>query len=249
MMKRIVVVALVGVFIGAGPKTEVLADGPPAPQASINSPAIRGVAVKLDGQPIGRFLGYVDGLVVVGLPDTAPASGTVLVSQAASLWNAPLMEVISPTGYTFHIATGDLDSLSMGEGDLERAIVLFYDLPNCGGQAYLPVQSETGRFGSWTLGDGRLRPLKRWAVRQGIVIGSSDPADATPIYMLRRGAPVEQVFLQSFKVFSVNVTPPGAVCVSPPLPPVLDSAVRAEPLDPVEAGVSGPLGGEISLGW
>jgi hypothetical protein len=249
MTKRIAVVAIVGALIGAGHDTEVWAQGAPAPQALLNSPAIGGVAVKLDGRPIGGFLGYIDGLVAVGLPDTAPASGTVLVSQAASLWNAPLMEVISPTGYTFHIATGDLDFPSMGEGDLERAIALFYDSPNCGGQAYLPIQSETGRFGSWMLGDGRLRSLKRWAARQGIVLGSPDPADPVRVYMLRRGAPVEQVFLQSFKVFSVNVTPPGAVCVSPPFPPVLDSAVRAEPLDPAEAGVSGPLGGEISLGW
>lgn len=243
-MKRSTLSALVILLAGVGPAAGARADDDGGAR---RSPALGAIAVRLDGHIIGDYVGRIDGLVALDLP-AAAEPGTVLVSQAASLWNAPLLEVLSPTGYTFHIATNDSDLPWLGEGELERAVALFYDSPGCGGQAYLPVQSESGRFSAWALGDGRLRPIKRWVARQGIVFGSPDPADATQVYMLRRGAAVEHVFLQSLKVLSLDASPPAATCFTPPFTPVLDAAVRAEPLESDVAGVSGPLGGEITLG-
>jgi hypothetical protein len=250
-MKRSTLSALVILLAGVGPAAGARADddgGAEARSETLRSPALGAVAVRLDGHIIGDYIGRIDGLVALDLPAAAPEPGTVLVSQAASLWNAPLLEVLSPTGYTFHIATSDADLPWLGEGELERAFALYYDSPSCGGQAYLPVQSESGRFSAWALGDGRLRPIKRWVARQGIVFGSPDPADPTQVYMLRRGAAVEHVFLQSLKVITLNASPPAATCFTPPFTPELDAAVRAEPLESDVAGVAGPLGGAITLG-
>lgn len=223
-------------------------DADPLPAPAQNAPALGGVTVRVDGEAVGRLVGYLEGLVLLDLSETAAEPGTVLAAQAGSLWVAPMLELVSPTGYFFHISAGSLDSPAYSEGELQRAPVIFYDSPNCGGQAYLPIRNESGRFGVWELGNGRLRPVNRWAARQGMIVGSSDPADPTQAYMVRRGTDIEEVFLQSFKVFAPAMTPPGAVCVSPPLLPAYDLAVRLVPLDPAEAGVAGTLGGEITVG-
>lgn len=224
------------------------AEADPLPAPAQTAPAIGGMTVRVGGEAVGRLAGYLEGLVLLDLSETTPEPGTVLAAQAGSLWIAPLLEIVSPTGYFFNISAGSLDSPALGEGELQRAPVVFFDSPNCGGRVYLPIRNESGRFGVWELGNGRLRPLNRWVVRQGLVVGSPDPADPIQAYMVRRGTDVEEVFLQSFKVFAPTMMPPGAVCVSPPLPLAFDLAVRLEPLDPAEAGVAGALGGEITVG-
>lgn len=234
------------IFVAAVPW--LTADAQTLPVPAQNAPGTAGLVVRVDGEPVGTLIGYLDGLAPVELAASAPETGDVLVAQAASLPTAPLVELISPTGYIFYISTGSLE-LSSSEGELHLRAVVFYDSPDCAGQAYLPIQSENRRFSTWELGNGRLRPLNRWAARQGLAFKSPDPADLTPAYMVRRGAAVEEVFLRSFKFAIPGAVPPAAACVSPPFSPAFDLAVKAEPLDPTVAGVAGTLGGEITIGW
>jgi len=224
------------------------ADAQVLPPEAQNAPGIRGLVVNVDGKPVGGLIGYLHGLAEVDLADSAPDTGTALVGQAASLLLAPLLEVISPTGYIFHLSTGSIE-LPSAEGELHRRVAVYYDSPNCGGQAYLPIQAETGRFSTWELGNGRFRPLTYLGARQGLAFVSPDPADPIPAYMIRRGTPVEEVFLRSLKVVILGAVPPAAACISPPFPPAFDRAVRLEPLDPSVAGVSAQMSGAITLGW
>ena len=211
-----------------------------------------GVIVRVDGVAIGRLIDVVSSRTLVLSADIN--GGTTFVSESRPLVNAPFLQVVSSTGYFFRVATSSTDFAPLDEGELDNGL-LFYDQPDCTGNEFLPVEGPSGRFSTFTPNSGDLHPLKRWYVRQGTVIQAPDPADPNVAYMLRRGTAVVTTPLFSFLVFSQNQGAPFCVNMTnfPDFDPTdpLDfehSAVPVEVWDPVETGVPGILGGELTVG-
>lgn len=207
-----------------------------------------GVPVSVDGVVVGRFLGAIHPSVGVDVAGV----GTVRLREAGGLALAIEIQVVSPTGYRFSLRTDDTPPFS--EGELDSGI-LYYDGADCSGDVYRPVEGDTGFFSTFTLGDGRFRPVKRWAARQGWVFQSPDPTDSTPVYMLRRNSVAEVVSLASRRLFAPGLG--QAICHN--LADLLDFddtnplhvnnwVVPVEALDAAEAGVAGVLGGNIMVG-
>jgi len=214
-----------------------------------------GISVRLDGVLIGRFLSHGNPGVDVNV---APSAGTgiVEVAEAVGVVNTDRIGVISPTGYVFGIATSDFDNPSrLSEGELGFAPI-FFDAASCMGNRFFPVEGPTGFFSTFELGSGILRPVKRWAFRQGTVFASPDPTDPNPVYMIRRGQNAQTVPLQSVLLWFTATE--QLVCVEVmnfpgfdiSLPDPFDnSAFAVEPVDAVETGVAGTLGGAITIGF
>lgn len=212
-----------------------------------------GVAVRVDGVVIGRYLGNGSGSVEVDLAASV-GIGTVQVAEGVSLGNASRLGVVSSAGYRFTIATSDFEHPRLSEGQLDLGPV-FYDGVDCTGSTYFPVEGDTGIFSTFELGDGGIRPAKRWALRQGVVYASLDLMDSISVYMIRRGQSVQTVALRSILVWADVLEQPFCVDmanipgfdINNPLD-VNHTVFAVEPLDPIEAGVSGTLGGEITVG-
>jgi len=213
---------------------------------------LAGVNVRVGGTLVGRYMGIFTGSETV---DVSGGLGSASVAEGGSLGSALAIMVLSPTGYRFSIATSDFNNpVLLSEGELDE-VGLFYDGAACTGNVYLPVEGDTGWFSLFIPGDGRGRPMTRWAARQGLAFQSPDPADPTAAYMLRRGAVPAISSLVSLKVFS---RPMGqADCFTLAAIPGFDVndplhvdnwVVPVEALDPTETGISGILGGEITIG-
>lgn len=213
---------------------------------------VAGIVVSLDGIPIGRYLGH-------GRPpfEVAANGGTELVAAGAiNLGNSPLIHVISDSGYRFSIVTGNMSvgSRAFVEGELDTAPV-FYDDATCTGNRYFPVEGNTGFFTSFNQGISDIRPPKPWAMRQGAVWASPDPADPNPAYMIRRGQSTQTVPLLSFLIYSGQLDQP--FCIDASNIPGFDindathvnnTAFAVEPVDAIETGVADRLGGAITVG-
>ena len=131
-----------------------------------------------------------------------------------------------------------------------------FDQIDCNGNRYFAVEGNTGKFSNFVEGDGILRPIARWVARQGFVFASTDSTDTTQMYFVRKNAVVTTVTLQSFQF--INPTSQAGMCLnfSQPVPPWnLDplladhTVVPVEVNDPAVTGVSGILGGDISIGF
>jgi len=217
--------------------------------------ATTGIAVRIDGVVVGRYLGHGSPPVEVDIAPSTGISGTVRVAEASSLNNSGRINVMSATGYRFSIATSDIDQAPrLAEGQLSHA-PLFFDDATCTGNTYLPVEGTTGFFSTFTPGEGQLRPAKRWAFRQGTVFASPDPNDPTPVRMIRRGQTAQTAPLRSLLIWLDSSQQPFCVDMAniPAYdandPNDVDHAVFVvEPADPIETGVSGILGGQITVG-
>lgn len=212
-----------------------------------------GVSVRVGGELVGRYLGVTASYKEVVVADSA-GGGTDRVSVAANLLIAPGIRVVSPTGYLFNVSTSDSAGGRENEGELGIGI-LFYDAVDCGGNTWVPVDGDSGFFSTFTpnIGDGR--PMKRWYARQGTVFQSPDPDDTNVAYMTRRGAAVETAPINSFKiwsdnaqrVFCINMTQLTEFDPTDPLD-LNHSVAPVDPFDATEAGISGILGGELTIG-
>jgi len=211
-----------------------------------------GVPVSVDGVVVGRYLDHIVPSIAVDVAGV----GMVRVRLAGGLRAASEILVLSPTGYRFLLRTSDSASEPISEGELNSEL-LYYDGADCSGDVYYPVEGDTGFFSdpTFTLGSGRLPPIKRSAARQGWVFQSPDPTDATPIYMMRRNAVAQVVSLASRRLYAPNLA--QAVCQN--LSQIADFddtnplhvdhwVVPLEALDAAEAGISSVLGGEILVG-
>ena len=212
-----------------------------------------GVSVRVGGELVGRYLGVTASYKEVVVADSA-GGGTDRVSVAANLLIAPGIRVVSPTGYLFNVSTSDSAGGRENEGELGIGI-LFYDAVDCGGNTWVPVDGDSGFFSTFTpnIGDGR--PMKRWYARQGTVFQSPDPDDTNVAYMTRRGAAVETAPINSFKiwsdnaqrVFCINMTQLTEFDPTDPLD-LNHSVAPVDPFDATAAGISGILGGELTIG-
>ena len=231
---------------------EVAVDDNAADIAALNgAQAATGLWVSVDGTRVGRLIQAAP--MQVAVVEAPPNSGTWQVAEAAPAPTAPLLNLISPLGYRFLMATSDFDHPLNSEGSLDAGILMFDDTA-CAGTKYFPVEGDTGYFTNFVRGEGRSRPLKRWAARQGFAFGSPDPNDTTPAYMVRRGTPVETVALGSLLIYSV---PNGApLCVTLTNIPNYDAGnplhvnqtvIPVEANDEAVSGVSTTMGGEITL--
>jgi len=207
-----------------------------------------GVPVSVDGAVVGRYIGFINPSVPVDVAGV----GTVRLREAGGIALATEILVVSPTGYRFSVLTSDSPPLLEGQLDLRP---IYYDGASCSGNAYHPVEGDTGFFSTFALGNGQFRPATRWAVRQGWVFRSPDPSDATPVYMLRRNAVPAVVALASRKLYSSGQG--QAFCQTLANVAGFDVnnslhvdnwVVPVEALDAAEAGVSGVLGGDIMVG-
>jgi hypothetical protein len=211
-----------------------------------------GISVKLDGVHVGRFVRQGRPIVEV-----AANGGTELVAAGGiGLGNTPVMEVVSDTGYLFTIVTSDhvVGTRQFVEGELDVSPV-FYDDSTCTGNAYRPVAGNTGFFTSFQPGTSDIRPFNPWALRQGMVWASPDPADANPVYMVRRGQAVQTVPLLSLLIYAEQTD--QALCVNVSNLPGFDinnpahvnnTAFAVEPADADETGIADRLGGAITVG-
>lgn len=214
--------------------------------------ATAGVTVRVAGTAVGRLVSVIPGNIPVLSANIN--GGTTLVNDGRLLVNAPLMQLVSPAGYFFRVATSPMDTARLGEGELDDGL-LFFDQADCAGNMYIPVEGPSGRFSTFTPNTGDLQPLKHWYVRQGVVFQSPDPADANIAYMLRRGAAVVTTPLFSFRLWFDGQG--AAICINMSDLPDFDpsnplhfehSAVPIEVWDPAETGVAGRLGGELTIG-
>lgn len=212
-----------------------------------------GPAVRVDGVVVGRFLTHHVAAVEVDIT-AAAGGGTAQVAEAGGLSRAIELAVVSPTGYLFNVATSNFGHPRLSEGELDFS-PLVYETVDCTGNAYFPVEGDTGIFSIFEEGNGGIRPMKRWAARQGMVFSSPDPNDATPAYMIRRGSAPQIVALGSLQTYSIMAD--ALICVVLSNLPIFDinnpldvnnTVVPVEALDSVEAGVSGTLGGELTVG-
>jgi hypothetical protein len=214
--------------------------------------ATAGVSVKLDGVHVGRFIAA--GRPVVELPVNG---GTELLAAGAiGLGNSPQIDAISDTGYRFTIITSAMmvGTRAFVEGELNTAPV-FFDDTTCTGNRYFPVEGNTGFFTSFVPGVSDIRPVKPWALRQGAVWGSPDPADPNPVYMIRQGQTMQTVPLLSLLLYSEQLDQPFCIDVTG-IPGfdlnnpahVNNTAFAVEPVDAAETGIADRLGGAITVG-
>lgn len=212
-----------------------------------------GVAVSVNGVVVGRYLAHGTGFIEVDLAASVGV-GTELVAEAVNILTTSRIFVLSPTGYSYELLTGDFDHPFLSEGNLDT-LVRFFDGSDCTGNTYFPVEGDTGWFSTFEPGTGAFPKLKRWAARQGAVFASPDPNDVTPVWMIRRGGVVQTVALGSFLVYAVVLNAP--LCVNMATIPGFDvnnplhvnhTVVPVEPNDSLESGVTGILGGEITVG-
>jgi hypothetical protein len=164
------------------------------------------------------------------------------------------LHVVSPTGYTFFVATSDTGSNRVDEGELDFQF-LAYDGANCSGNIYFPIEGDTGLLSTFTPNEGDRHPMKPWIARQGFVFSSPDPADPNVAYMLRRGAAVQIVPITTLLVWASGLAAPFCLDLSnnPAYDPndpldVNHTVVPLEVWDPTETGVPGMLGGEVTVG-
>jgi len=212
-----------------------------------------GIAVRVDGAVVGRYLAHGTGFLEVDLP-AAAGGGTEMVARALSVFNSGRIHTVSPTGYLFEIVTSDFVHPVLMEGEVDFSL-LFFDGASCTGNNYFPVEGDTGWFSTFTPATGDLEPLRRWAAQQGMVFASPDQADPNIAYMMRRGAAVQTVALVSFLSFPPGLGAPFCVTmanmpgfdVNNPLH-VNHAVVPVEPNDAVVSGVASNLGGIISVG-
>lgn len=212
-----------------------------------------GLGLRVDGSFIGRLVNIMPGTVSAAVSPLG-SDNEELVSRGNLLINAPLLQAVSPTGYFFRVATSTIDGGRLNEGELDTGPI-FYDSADCVGNTFVPVEGPSGRFSTFTPGSADLPPLKRWYARQGVVFQAPDPNDPNAAYMLRRGAAVVSTPLRSLRVWSVGQ---GSVsCINMTVFPDYDpddpldvdhSAVPLEAWDPDVSGVSGTLGGELTVG-
>ena len=213
---------------------------------------IAGITVRLDGVAIGRYTGF--GRPPIEVANVPPATGTEIVAAAVSLGSSDIVTVVSEAGYRFAIWTTGLVDPNFVEGELDAAPV-FYDDATCTGNAYFPVEGDTGFFTSFEAGTADVRPAKRWALRQGVLWASPDPDDPNPVYMIRRGQTAQTVPLLSLLVFNPTLNAPFCVDVTNipgfdannPLH-VNNTAFAVEPVDPIETGIGDRLGGQLTIG-
>ena len=214
------------------------------------SAASPGVQVMVDGATVGTMVIISPPRVEVNLT----SGGTALVSEAAGGLSGNQLIVLSPTGYLFRMSGSTTDDPPLSvEGEIRRLSLLF-DQIDCNGNRYFAVEGSTGVFSNFVEGDGRPRPLARWAARQGWVFASPDPSDLNQTYFLRKDAVVTAVTMQSF--LFTNLGTQMAMCLNFSqmgwdLDPLLadHTVVPVEVNDPAVTGVSGILGGDISIGF
>jgi hypothetical protein len=212
-------------------------------QSSVDQVLVAGVAV-------GRFNGVEPPSVVVDLPLGA---GTVVVAEAVGGLSGGTVGVISPMGYLFNISSSNFTNPLSQEGEVAR-LVLTFDLIDCNGNRFFPVEGNTGVFSTFVLGSGFIRPLVRWGARQGFVFASPSPADPNQVYFLRRDAAVTTVTLRSVQFIDSTTLLPACLNFSLlgwDLDPLLadNTVVPVEVNDPAVTGVNGILGGDISIGF
>lgn len=212
-----------------------------------------GVAVRVDGAYVGRLLEARPDIIEVNVADAA-GGGTASVARSGGLVTARLLHVVSPTGYTFHIATSDTGSNRVDEGELDFRF-LGFDGASCTGNMWFPIEGPSGLLSTFTPNVGDNRPMKPWVARQGLVYSSPDPADPNVAYMLRRGAAVQTAPIVSLRFWATGMAAP--ICFNLSNNPNYDpndpldvdhSVVPIEVWDPVETGVPGMLGGEVTVG-
>ena len=212
-----------------------------------------GLAVKVDGVVIGRYMTFGTAGVEVDLP-VAAGGGTVRVTRALGAINSGTMRFVSPTGYMVEMVASDFVHPVLTEGEIVFSFI-FFDGTDCTGNKYFPVQGDTGRFSTFTPGVGDLEPLKRWAARQGVVFASPDQADPNIAYMMRAGAAVQTVALGSFLVYATALNQP--FCVNMATIPGFDinnplhvnhTVVPVEANDVAVSGVASDMGGQITVG-
>jgi hypothetical protein len=211
------------------------------------SPAIQ---VRVDGATVGSLITLSPPFVEVNLT----SGGTALVQEAGSGWSGSQLVVLSPMEYWFRVSgsttSNPPDSV---EGEVRR-IALWFDQIDCNGNRYFPVEGNTGIFSNFVEGDGVLRPISRWAARQGAVFASPDSADLNQTYLIRKNSAVTTVTLQSFQF--IDAIAESVMCLNFSqtgwdLDPLLADhpVVPIEVNDPAVTGVNGILGGDIAIGY
>ena len=226
---------------------ETAVDGNAADIAVLQQ-APAGLAVRVDGQLVGRLAAAGSGDVLVDVAATSIVPGPVAVEESAGLGNATAFSVVSTRGYVFSLSTGSFGRPGFSEGELMR-FPIFFDAADCAGNPFIVVEGPVGRFSAFEYGRGLARPPTRWIARQGLVVASPDPLDSTPVYMVRRGAPVQSVAMESLMVFREAFG--DGFCINlDGIDPAerVHSVVGMEANDPAETGIAGRLGGELTLG-
>lgn len=211
---------------------------------------VAGVSVAIDGIVVGRYIQPGHGFVDV----TDVNGGVEKVAEAIGIVNSPRIFAVSSTGYFIDLVTSSVDHGFLSEGNLDTG-PRYFETSDCTGNAYRVVQGDTGFFSLFRPGEGQIQPIRPWFARQGWVFASVDPNDPTPAYMVRRGAAVQTVALGSFLVYAAGLGAPFCVDISnrqgydinDPLH-VNHTVVPVEVNDPAETGISGILGGEITIG-
>jgi hypothetical protein len=209
-----------------------------------------GIAVRVDGTIVGRFIESGSGFLEVA----ATSGGTEFVAEALAIANTRVIFATSSTGYFFDLHTADNDHPFLTEGNLGNGR-RYFETTDCTGNAYRVIEGDTGFFSVFQPGTGRLRPIKPWFARQGWVFSSPDPNDVTSVWMVRRGATPQTAALGSFLVFARALGTPFCVefsnldgyDINNPLH-VNHTVVPAEPNDPAVTGITGILGGEVTVG-
>jgi len=206
--------------------------------------------VMVAGAAVGRFNGVEPPSVVVDLPLGA---GSVVVAEFVGGLSGGMVGVISPIGYLFSLSSSNFSNPLSQEGEVAR-LALWFDLIDCNGNRYFPVEGNTGVFSTFVLGAGFIRPLVRWGARQGLVFASPSPADPNQVYFLRRDAAVTTVTLRSFQFIDANtqaLTCTNFSAFGWDLDPLLadNTVVPVEVNDPAVTGVNSILGGDISIGF
>lgn len=212
-----------------------------------------GVAVRVDGAYVGRFLEAKPGSIEVDVA-AAAGGGTANVAPSGGLGTARLLHLVSPTGYTFLIASSDTGSNRVDEGELDFRFLAF-DGANCSGNMWYPIEGDSGLLSTFTPNVGDRYPMKPWIARQGFVFSSPDPADPNVAYMLRRGAAVQTAPITTLLVWAPGLAAPFCLDLNnnPAYDPndpldVNHSVVPIEVWDATETGIPGMLGGEVTIG-
>jgi hypothetical protein len=212
-----------------------------------------GLAVRVDGVVVGRYMTFGTAGVEVDLP-VAAGGGTARVATALGAINSGTMRFVSPVGYMVEMIASDFVHPVLTEGEIVFSF-LFFDGSDCIGNKYFPVEGDTGWFSTFTPGAGDLEPLKRWAARQGMVFASPDQADPNIAYMMRAGAAIQTVALGSFLVYSTALNQPFCVNMATMQGFDINNAlhvnhtvVPVEPNDVAVSGVTSDMVGQITVG-
>lgn len=214
-------------------------------------PAAAGVLVRVDGEVVGSFLKHGFPPVVVDAFDvgTGLPAGRERVTQDAAMGTTNALILVSSTGYIFGISTTDFNEPQFGSEGTLNSLPQLFQTPDCTGQAYFPVEGETGSFSTFEPGMADNLTTKRWFARQGFAFHSVDRASGEA-FMVRRNQPVMDVPLNSVLFFSAAIS--GPFCADFSLTPIgnqINSVVLVEPLDSDETGITADMVGPITVGF